>query len=86
VIFAHSDALLLAGDLDTDADGIDDTLSLRFVSLTEQPAGLFARVTFDCIAPQPATVTADSFSCIVQSASTADGGDLGNEHCTLEVR
>ncbi len=85
VAFANSGGLTTAGDLDQNADGVDDTLSISVVNTDNFDPGLFATVTFDCQAGQ-AMPSASDFSCTVQSASTSDGTQISNETCTVTVQ
>jgi cysteine-rich repeat protein len=60
----------------------DDTLTASLVGFTENAAGPFVTVTFDCVAGEVAPVTAD-FTCTVVSASTAGGVSIADERCSL---
>lgn len=84
VAFANQGGLTTAGDLDENADGIDDTLSISVVNTDNFDPGLFATVTFDCQAGQVRPAASD-FSCTVQSASTSDGTQISDESCTLTI-
>jgi len=85
VAFANSGGLATAGDLDKNADGTDETLSISVVDTSQFPAGDFVTVTFDCLAGDPRP-DADAFACTVASASLPDGTPITGETCTLAVR
>lgn len=83
--FAAAGGLTTVNDIDTNADGVDDTLTTSLVGFTDNPAGVFVTVTFDCVAGQPRPETG-TFGCTTVSASTAGGVPISNASCTLAVR
>jgi len=85
VVLAQPGGFTTIGDLDTDANGVDDTVTIAVVDTSEHAAGLFATVTFDCAAGQPRPEAA-AFSCNVQSASTPDGIAITDMGCSLSVQ
>jgi hypothetical protein len=85
VVLAFDGGLSAVGDLDTNNDGSDDTLRVSYVSLNDNPAGLFATVTFDaCFQDTDPRPTADDFACVVNSASTSEGIPVTTS-CTVGV-
>jgi hypothetical protein len=71
------------GDVDSDADGTDDRLSVGLVlgSATIAP-GSFADAKFDCIAEQAPLVS--DFSCTIDASD--ENGDPIAGTCTLGLR
>jgi cysteine-rich repeat protein len=72
-------------DSDHSGDGVDDTLTASLVGLTDNPAGPFVTVTFDCVEGQVPPVSG-AFTCTVKSASTGDGVAIADEQCTITVQ
>lgn len=64
-------------------DDNTSTLTMSLVSFTEQSAGTFATVTFDCTVgvPEPA-----AFTCTVVSASTPGGVAIPDAGCTVAIQ
>ena len=85
VQFTASGGLPAVNDSDTNGDQVEDTLTAALSSLSNNPAGPFATVTFDCVEGQPAPTTSD-FTCMVGSVSTPEGRDITTDtHCALTV-
>jgi cysteine-rich repeat protein len=78
VEFAASGGLTTVNDDDNTA-----TLTASFVAFSEQPAGLFATITFDCVSAVPG---ADAFTCTVVSASTPGGVAIPGAGCSVAVQ
>jgi hypothetical protein len=83
VAFAASGGLTTVNDSPVNS-AVDDTLTASFVGFTENAAGTFVTVTFDCVEGQ-APPTAAGFTCTVVSASTPGGVSIPDETCTLQV-
>jgi len=68
---------LLARDLDTNQDTVEDTVDLVF-ALTNQtfPPGDIVAIRFDCVPGE--ALSATDFPCIVTNASDRVGNDLPN--------
>lgn len=77
VEFAASGGLTTVNDDDNTA-----TLTASLVGFSEQPAGSFATVTFDCVTgiPDPG-----AFTCTVVSASTPGGVAIPDAGCSVTV-
>lgn len=78
VEFASSGGLTTVND-----DDNTGTVTASLVSFAEQPAGLFATVTFDCTTGAPA---ASAFTCTVVSASTPGGVAIPDAGCSVAVQ
>jgi cysteine-rich repeat protein len=78
VAFAASGGLTTVNDDDNTA-----TLTTSLVSFSEQPAGPFATITFDCVGAVPA---ASAFGCTVVSASTPGGVAIPAARCDVAVQ
>jgi hypothetical protein len=85
VKLAQAGGIQTVGDLDTDGNGVDDTVTIAVVDTNEHAAGLFATVTFDCV-PGQAMPSASDFTCHVQSASTPDGVSIPDMMCSLSAQ
>jgi cysteine-rich repeat protein len=77
VVFAASGGLTTVND-----DDNIGTLTASLVSFSEQPAGTFASVTFDCVTSVP---SASAFVCTVVSASTPGGVSIPDAQCSVSV-
>jgi len=67
---------LLAQDVDTNADTVEDRLSIVFTLTNNVFApGSIVRATFDCNA---GVVSASTFACALDQASTVVGNDVAN--------
>jgi len=84
VHFDVSGGLTSVNDHGSGGGATDDTLSLGFVSQNDNPAGMLATITFDCVTGQPPPSASD-FTCTVTTASDSSGGVLSGLHCTLNV-
>ena len=84
VHFDVSGGLTSVNDHGSNGGATDDTLSLGFVSQNDNPAGMFATITFDCVTGDPPPSASD-FTCTVTTASDSSGGVLNGVHCTLNV-
>lgn len=82
VAFAGS-GLTVVNDSDNSGDLVDDTLTMSLVSTDVSAAGLFATVTFDCVAGQPQPSAGD-FICTVVSASLSGGSVSPN--CSVAIQ
>jgi hypothetical protein len=78
VEFAVSGGLTTVND-----DDNTGTITTSLVSFAEQPAGLFATITFDCTTGVPA---AGDFTCTVVSASTPGGVAIPDAGCSIAVQ
>jgi cysteine-rich repeat protein len=84
VVFAQPGGLTAVNDQDESGDGVDDTLFVSSVGSSDNAAGLYVTVTFDCVAGQ-APPSSSAFTCTVVSASTSGGVSIPDEHCALTV-
>ena len=85
VVFSNTGGIPAATDGDTNGDQVEDTITAAFTSLSSNPAGTYATITFDCVEGQ-APPSAGAFTCTVVSASSSEGRDItSSEHCTLAV-
>jgi hypothetical protein len=78
VDFAASGGLTTAND-----DDNTSTLTASLVGFAEQPAGLFATITFDCVA---GSATDADFTCTVVSASTPGGVAIPGVGCSVAIQ
>jgi cysteine-rich repeat protein len=85
VVLATAGGIQTIGDLDTDGNGVDDTVTVAVVDTNEHPAGLFATVTFDCVAGETRPQVS-AFTCTIQSASTPDGIAIPDESCSVAIQ
>jgi hypothetical protein len=84
VHFSASGGLTTVSDDRVNGD-VDDTLTASFVGFSDNPAGPFVTVTFDCVEGQTPPV-AGAFTCTVVSASTSGGVAIDDEQCTVTVQ
>lgn len=77
VEFATSGGLTTVND-----DDNTGTLTASLVGFTEQPAGTFMTVTFDCVS---GALDAGAFTCSVVSASTPGGVAIPDAGCTVAI-
>ena len=84
VHFAASGGLPAVNDSPT-SSAVDDTLTASLVGFSENPAGPFVTVTFDCVTGQAPPAATAAITCTVISASTPGGVAITDEQCSLSV-